>query len=91
MFRYAQVLERLGLYDEAMDTAMRYLTLAGREGKFYREALQLINATAAGQAAALETADAAKGLRQRRRPRRPPKLQRGRRGYATEIHAGKPE
>ena len=59
-FRYAQVLERLGLYDEAMETATRYLTLAGREGEFYREALQLINAAEAGKAAALEAADAAR-------------------------------
>ena len=59
-FRYAQVLERLGLYDEAMESATSYLTLAGRDGDFYREALQLINAAEAGKAAALEAAEAAR-------------------------------
>ena len=51
-FRYAQVLERLGLYDEAMESATSYLALAGRDGEFYREALQLINAAEAAKAAA---------------------------------------
>ena len=51
-FRYAQVLERLGLHDDAMDAATRYLTLVGRDGEFYREALELLNAAEAGKAAA---------------------------------------
>ena len=37
-FRYAQVLERLGLYDDAMEAATRYLTAVGRDSGFYREA-----------------------------------------------------
>ncbi len=59
-FRYAQVLERLGLHDEAMETATRYLTLAGRDGEFYREALELVNAAEAAKAAALEASEAAR-------------------------------
>ena len=42
-FRYAEVLERLGLYDEAIDHVTEYLTLAGRDGEFYREALELLD------------------------------------------------
>ena len=59
-FRYAQVLERLGLYDEAMEVATRYLTTAGREGEFYREALELLNDAEAAKAAAIEAAEAAR-------------------------------
>ena len=55
-FRYAQVLERLGLYDDAMEAATRYLTLVGREGEFYREALELLNTAEAGKADAEEAA-----------------------------------
>ena len=49
-FRYGQVLERLGLYDGAMEAATRYLTLVGRDGEFYREALELLNAAEVGKA-----------------------------------------
>ena len=42
-FRYAEVLERLGLYDEAIEHVTEYLTLAGRDGEFYREALELLD------------------------------------------------
>ena len=42
-FRYAEVLERLGLYDEAVDHVTEYLTIAGRDGEFYREALELLD------------------------------------------------
>ena len=38
-FRYAEVVERLGLYDEAVESVTRYLTLAGRGGQHYRKAL----------------------------------------------------
>ena len=41
-FRYAEVLERLGLYDEAIAAATKYLTLAGRDGEHYRAALELL-------------------------------------------------
>ena len=51
-FRYAQVLERLGLYDEAMETVTRYLTRVGRAGEFYREALALLNDAESAKAAA---------------------------------------
>ena len=42
-FRYAEVLERLGLYDEAVEHVTEYLTVAGRDGEFYREALELLD------------------------------------------------
>ena len=51
-FRYAQVLDRLGLYDEARESATRYLTQVGRDSEFYREALELLNAAEAGKDAA---------------------------------------
>ena len=51
-FRYAEVLERLGIYDEAIKFVTEYLTLTGRDGEFYREALELLNDAEAGQAAA---------------------------------------
>ena len=43
-FRYAEVLDRLGLYDEAVEFVTKYLTLAGRDGEHYREALELLSA-----------------------------------------------
>ena len=42
-FRYAEVLERLGLYDEAIEHVTQYLTVAGRDGEYYREALELLD------------------------------------------------
>ena len=42
-FRYAEVLERLGLYDEAIETVTRYLAAVGRDGQYYREALELLD------------------------------------------------
>ena len=49
-FRYAQVLERLGLYEEAMESVTRYLATTGRDAEFYREALELLNAAEVGKA-----------------------------------------
>ena len=40
-YRYAEVLERVGLHDEAIAAATEYLTLAGRGGEHYRAALEL--------------------------------------------------
>ena len=42
-FRYAEVLERLGLYDEAVEHVTAYLAVAGRDGEYYREALELLD------------------------------------------------
>ena len=42
-FRYAEVLERLGLYDEAVYHVTAYLAAAGRDGEYYREALELLD------------------------------------------------
>ena len=46
-FRYAEVVEQLGLYDEAIAAATKYLTLAGRDGAHYRDALRLLNSAEA--------------------------------------------
>ena len=54
-FRYAEVLERLGQYDEALEYVTEYLALAGQDGEYYREALELFN-DAEETAAALEAA-----------------------------------
>ena len=42
-FRYAEVLDQLGLYDEAVQYVTEYLTVTGRDGKYYRDALELLN------------------------------------------------
>ena len=51
-FRHAQVAEGAGLYDEAIEFVTRYLTLAGRDGTHYREALRSLNSAEAAKAAA---------------------------------------
>ena len=51
-FRYAEVLARLELYDEAIEYVTKYLTLAGRVGAHYREALELLSTAEAAKAAA---------------------------------------
>ncbi len=51
-FRYAQISLRLELYDEAAESATKYLTLAGREGEHYRAALELLDAVEQAKAAA---------------------------------------
>ena len=48
-FRYAQVLDRVEQYDEAIEFATRYLTLAGRDGAHYRAALQVLNSAEAAK------------------------------------------
>ena len=50
-FRYAEVVERLGLYDEAIEYATKYLTLAGRDGEHYRAALRVAGTQVAEAAA----------------------------------------
>ena len=56
-YRYAEVVERLGLYDEAIESVTKYLTLAGREGEQYRAALELLDAVEQAKAAAEEAAE----------------------------------
>ena len=51
-FRYAQVSERVGQYEEAIEFVTRYLTIAGRQGEHYQDALRLLNAADAAKAAA---------------------------------------
>ena len=48
-FKYAQVLERAGSYDEAIESLNRYLELAGQAGTYYREALVLLHQATVAQ------------------------------------------
>ena len=57
--KYAQVALAAGLNDAAIDSVTRYLVAAGREGEFYREALELLNNAEAAKAAAEAAAEAA--------------------------------
>ena len=62
-FRYAEVLARLEMYDEAVELVTQYLVLTGRDGEHYRAALELLSdaeaAKAEAEAAAAAAADAA--------------------------------
>ena len=51
-FRYAEVLDRLGLHAGAIKYVTEYLTVAVRDGKYYRAALKLLNKAEAEMAAA---------------------------------------
>ncbi len=42
-FRYAQAADWAGMPEQALEAVVRYLTAAGREGRHYEEALQLLN------------------------------------------------
>ncbi len=42
-FKYAQIAMSAGLLEAAIDAVSRYLVAAGRTGKFYREALELLD------------------------------------------------
>ena len=42
-FRYAKAAAAAGISDEALDAVVKYLSLAGREGRHYVEALELMN------------------------------------------------
>ena len=59
-FRYAEVSERLGLYEEVVDFVTKYLTLAGRDAKHYRKALELLSAAEQIVEAARRKAEAQK-------------------------------
>ena len=48
-FRHAEVAQRVGQHEEAIESVTRYLTVAGRSGEHYREALRLLNAAEAAQ------------------------------------------
>ena len=65
-FKYADVLERLEIYGEAINFVTEYLTLTGRNGEFYLEALELLNAAEAAQIEARRKARAAAALARRR-------------------------
>ena len=51
-FRYAEILDRLELHDEAIESVTKYLTLAGRDGEHYRDALELLDRAEQTKAAA---------------------------------------
>ena len=42
-YRHAEVSQRVGLQEEAIESATRYVTLAGRAGEHYVDALRLLN------------------------------------------------
>ena len=44
-FRYAKAAAAVGLPEQALEAVIKYLTLAGREGRHYEEALKLMNQT----------------------------------------------
>ena len=48
-FRHAEVAQRVGQHEEAIESVTRYLTVAGRNGEHYREALRLLNVAEAAQ------------------------------------------
>ena len=48
-FRHAEVSQRVGLQEEAIESATRYVTLAGRDGEHYVDALRLLNAVEAAR------------------------------------------
>ena len=48
-FRHAEVSQRVGLFEEAIESVTRYLTVAGRDGEHYREALRLLNSAEAAK------------------------------------------
>ena len=56
-FRYAEVSERVGLYQEAVESVTRYLTMAGRDGEHYKDALELLNAVEAETFSAARTCE----------------------------------
>ena len=59
-YRYAEVLGRLELHDEAVEAATKYLTLAGRDGEHYREALEMLDGIEQAKAAAEAAAEVAR-------------------------------
>ena len=50
-FKHAEVAQQAGDYAEAVESATRYLTTAGRDGAHYREALELLDQAEADVAA----------------------------------------
>ena len=48
-FKYAEVMEGVGSYAEAIESLNRYLQLAGRSGTHYGEALELLHAATVAQ------------------------------------------
>ncbi len=56
-FKYAQIAISAGLHEAAIDSVNKYLVAAGRAGKFYREALELLDQAEKKQAEILEEAE----------------------------------
>ena len=64
-FKRGQVAQEAGLYQRAMESATRYLEIAGQQGEHYRVALELLDAAQQAMEAAEEDARAAaEALRQ---------------------------
>ena len=64
-FKYAQVALSAGLLEAAIDSASKYLVVAGRAGKFYREALELLDQAEKKQAEILEKEEKKKAERKK--------------------------
>ena len=62
-FKYAQIAQSAGLLEVAIDAVKRYLVEAGREGKWYREALELLDRAEAGESAGTGTGSGSAGVR----------------------------
>ena len=62
-FKYAQILDLAGEYEQAVEAATRYLNIAGRGGAHYRDALTLLHTAtqSAQEAAEAEAAARAEG------------------------------
>ena len=58
-FKYAQVADAVDLPEQALEAVVKYLTEAGREGRHYEEALELMN----------KAQDAIEGVRSHKKPR----------------------
>ena len=90
-FRYAEVLERLGQYDEALEYVTEYLALAGQDGEYYREALELFNdaeKAAAAEEAARRRAEAAAEAAARRRAEVAAEVARRNAAVESQLAAG---
>lgn len=57
---YTQASLRIGLHSQAIESVTRYLTLTGRDGEHYRDALRLLDSAEAARAAALKAAEEAR-------------------------------
>ena len=80
-FRYAKAAAAAGLPEQALDAVVKYLTLAGREGRHYEEALELMNK-------AQDAIDGSKGLQAASNEQPPPAQAAGHGPVEAQVDAG---